>query len=493
MQQKPTKILVIENNHRDVRLIRDLLANSHDRLSDPPAFELLHAENLKDGLTYLQTIRFDVILLNPVLPDSQNLGALRYVQEAAPEIPVLLLDDEQQDALAAQAIQQGAQDVLTKEEIQDSKTLLRALRYAVEYQRLHVRLRELSNELEASQAQRQAIIERNADGIIIINKQGIIRFVNPAAELLLRDNKENLLGKPFRLPRIKGDTAELTVEQGGKTASVEMRLVETEWEGEKVYQASLRDITEHKTARAEISQRADELAVQNMALNDFAHTMAHQVQGLLGQMIGYTSYLQMHYADNADADVKQALSRIVQSGHKMNNVINELLLLASLRSAEVPIHPLNMARIVAEVQKRLRFQISAKDAVVETPEEWPTPMGHSAWIEEALLNYINNAVKYGGEPPLVRLGSTMMSDGMVKIWVQDNGIGISPEDQRRLFVPHTRLHQMKVSGEGLGLSIVRRIIERCNGRVGVESEPDKGSTFWFTLPLATDQDLREVE
>jgi signal transduction histidine kinase len=269
-------------------------------------------------------------------------------------------------------------------------------------------------------------------------------------------------------------------------AAVEMRLVETEWQGERVYQASLRDISEHKEARAEISEKAAELAEHNIALDEFNHTMAHQVQGLLSQMIGYASFIDMHYAAQLDEEAQRALSMVIQSGHKMNNVINELLLLASIRRDDIQVMPLDMGRIVAEVRKRLRLQIGQYEADLTLPDKWPIALGYASWIEEVWVNYINNGLKYGGRPPRLELGASTQPDGMIRFWVKDNGVGIAPADQKKLFKPHTRLRQRRVRGEGLGLSIVHRIVKKCAGQVGVESELGAGSTFWFTLPEASE-------
>jgi len=97
---------------------------------------------------------------------------------------------------------------------------------------------------------------------------------------------------------------------------------------------------------------------------------------------------------------------------------------------------------------------------------------------------MSNAIKYGGQPPRVELGADWQSDGTVRFWVRDNGQGIAPEDQARLFTPFTRLDQVRARGHGLGLSIVRRIVEKLGGQVGVESGIDQGSLFYFTLPGA---------
>ena len=93
-------------------------------------------------------------------------------------------------------------------------------------------------------------------------------------------------------------------------------------------------------------------------------------------------------------------------------------------------------------------------------------------------------MKYGGRPPRIELGSSKGDEGMVRFWIQDNGAGLTAEQQRELFTPFTRLSQVRLEGHGLGLSIVQRIVERLGGQVGVESDgvPGQGSTFYFTLP-----------
>jgi two-component system sensor histidine kinase/response regulator len=111
-------------------------------------------------------------------------------------------------------------------------------------------------------------------------------------------------------------------------------------------------------------------------------------------------------------------------------------------------------------------------------------MGYAPWIEEVWVNYLSNAMKYGGRPPLVELGAMEQPDAMVRFWVRDNGEGLSLDEQSRLFTPYTQLHLVRARGHGLGLSIVLRIVKKLGGEVGVESQVGHGSTFAFTLPLA---------
>ena len=135
-----------------------------------------------------------------------------------------------------------------------------------------------------------------------------------------------------------------------------------------------------------------------------------------------------------------------------------------------------------EVQRRLGHVIEGSQAQIIEPESWPAALGHGPWIEEVWLNYISNAIKYSGREPRLELGGAVEPGGAARFWVRDNGPGLSEEDQGRLFAPFTRLHQVRAEGHGLGLSIVRRIVDKLGGQVGVESQVGKGSVFYFTLP-----------
>ncbi|MBE7551935.1 MAG: hybrid sensor histidine kinase/response regulator [Anaerolineales bacterium] len=234
--------------------------------------------------------------------------------------------------------------------------------------------------------------------------------------------------------------------------------------------------------QAEIAER-EELIEE---LDAFAHTVAHDLKNPLGVTINYAAFLQKFLDKLSPEDLKNRLDVIVRNGQKMNNIINELLLLASVRTEEIDLQPLEMAEIVAEVQARLAYMIEEYQAEIIVPTEsaWPTAWGYGPWIEEVWTNYVSNAMKYGGQPPRVELGGTVMDDGWVKFWVRDNGRGLTPVEQRELFIPFNRLSQAHLEGHGLGLSIVQRIVEKLGGTVAVESKgtPGEGSLFSFTLP-----------
>ncbi len=226
-------------------------------------------------------------------------------------------------------------------------------------------------------------------------------------------------------------------------------------------------------------------------LNSFTQTVAHDLKTPLTTILGFASMLSDHQAKIPPEQQKEALQSIVKTSLKMNNIIQELLLLAAVRQSTVKTGPIQMANVIAAAKQRLWGIISDANAelVISDTPNWPKVIGYAAWVEEVWINYISNAVKYGGNPARVELGAdpeyckSASGRTMARFWVRDNGNGISPEDQTLLFNQFTRLDQVRADGHGLGLSIVARVIEQLGGTVGIESQLGQGSTFYFTLPM----------
>lgn len=251
------------------------------------------------------------------------------------------------------------------------------------------------------------------------------------------------------------------------------------------------DITERKQAEAALQQYAAELQAQNEELDAFSHTVAHDLKNPLTAMLGYAHLLTDDYGNLTSEQTQTSLRRIILNGERLNRIIDELMLLSGVRKQEIIPQPVYMQPILVEVQERLAAIIQQTGAQITILDaaSWPQVLGYAPWIEEVWANYLSNALKYGGRPPQVELGATLQENGAVRFWVRDNGQGLSQEDQARLFVPFTRLSQVRASGHGLGLSIVRRILEKLSGEVGVESSLGQGSTFFFSLPVVAAVDV----
>ncbi len=257
--------------------------------------------------------------------------------------------------------------------------------------------------------------------------------------------------------------------------------------GEPVgFRGIVRDVSERKRAEAAMLQHAAELQARNEELDAFAHTVAHDLKNPLALVVGHAEVLQ-EYAGSLAPDLQKSVSIIAQSGRKMGDIIDALLLLSSVRKvADIELERLDMGALVAEALDRLAYLIEAYQAEVTLPpaEAWPEALGYAPWVEEVWVNYLSNAIQYGGRPPRLTLGATETENREVSFWVRDNGPGLTPKEQARLFTPFTRLDQVRAKGHGLGLSIVRRIVEKLGGQVAVESEVGQGSRFSFSLPTA---------
>ena len=171
---------------------------------------------------------------------------------------------------------------------------------------------------------------------------------------------------------------------------------------------------------------------------------------------------------------------LARNGRRMSNIIDEMLVFASIRQKEVIQQPLQMDIIVANATQRLNYILKENKATVSLPDQFHSAIGYGLWVEEVWYNYITNAIKYGGRPPIIQIGSELQGHE-VKFWVKDNGEGLTRAEQQKLFEPFTQLKAQRFDGHGLGLSIVKKIVEKLNGRVEVESEVGQGSVFSFYL------------
>lgn len=221
-------------------------------------------------------------------------------------------------------------------------------------------------------------------------------------------------------------------------------------------------------------------------LDSFARMVAHDIKSSLITISGFTDIL-LNEHDNLTSEVRsQYLQTIQGAASKTVSIVNELLLLARIGQTEVPFQPVNMARVVEQARERLATTIDERQAELIMPAEWPEAIGYEPWLEEVWYNYLSNGLKYGGTPPCLELGADKQDDGRVRFWLRDHGSGIREEDQDGLFVEFFQLAGTRSKGHGLGLSIVRRIIDKLGGDVGVKSQVGEGSEFFFILDPAAE-------
>ncbi|MCZ7547372.1 MAG: PAS domain-containing protein [Anaerolineae bacterium] len=354
--------------------------------------------------------------------------------------------------------------------------------------------------LRASEARYRLLLEAMSDSVFVLDADWRCIVVNEAATRLTQRPREELIGETMTdaVPGIEQTALFETCQRVMQTRTPETveesftvedgRVV---WFEVNVYPVPEgimcvgQDVTARKEAEAALQRHNAKLRAQNEELDAFAHTVAHDLKNPLSYLLGFAEIFAEDYGTLAPSEIEDGFHIIANSALKANNIIDELLLLAGVRKLDITPAPVDMAAIVDDALARLAPQVTENQAEIVMPDSatWPVALGYGPWLEEVWVNYISNAIKHGGQPPRVELGATPL-DGAVRFWVRDNGIGISSEDQKKLFVPFTRVGQVRPQGHGLGLSIVRRIVEKLGGKVAVESAPGEGSVFSFTLPAS---------
>lgn len=340
---------------------------------------------------------------------------------------------------------------------------------------------------------RSRLIETMADGVLVLDTADRLVDINPAAAALFQKSQAELIGQPLEalferwpdelehLRHLPDGSEEICV--GARCFELQIIPLYNRRQQANGRLITWRDVTRRKQAELERERLIQEL-------DAYAQTVAHDLKSPLATTIGYAEML-MEMAADAPRETQAAfLARVRNNSRHMLRIVDELLLLATIRNREhIPIEPLAMFMWVHAALERLEITIQEAQAEIVQPDQWPLCLGYGPWIEEVWVNYISNSLKYGGRPPQVTLGSDLLPDGMVRFWVKDNGPGLDEAAQRQLFQEFVRLERHKrVEGHGLGLSIVRRILERLGGQAGVESAPGQGCLFFFTLPQAeTDQ------
>lgn len=357
-----------------------------------------------------------------------------------------------------------------------------------------LRFMVVTNDPSGSLGEVPVPIESSIAGAILTSRQPMIvsdvrsdpRFY-PGVDQLTGFTCRSLIGVPLQIHDRCIGVMEAPNKQGGREFT--QKDVETlitlaaqitiALENARLYQ-EVSDYAEQLEER--VRERTAELQARNEELAAYDHTVAHDLKNPLGLVTGYAELLAQDYRSMPDEELQKHLRTIARHSRKMRSIIDELLLFSEVRDVEVEMVALDMGSLVAAAQHRLAGVIEEREAEIALPEHWPVALGYGPWVEEVWTNYLSNAIKYGGQPPQVEVGAIEQKDAQVRFCVRDNGPGISTEEQSRLFSRFTRLDQGRARGHGLGLSIVRRIVEKLGGQVAVESKLGHGSTFSFSLP-----------
>ena len=280
-----------------------------------------------------------------------------------------------------------------------------------------------------------------------------------------------------------------------------------------IQQSKLRQQLQDYAAELEqrVADRTKELQEVNAELEAFSYSVSHDLRAPLRTLQGFTQALLEDYGDQLDPIGQDYTRYIAQAAVSMDTLISDLLAYSRLSRADIQIQPIDLSTVMAEVLRQLNVELRELQALVTVEESLPQVMAHRRTLVQVLTNLLTNGIKFvkpevqpqlrvWAEEPGSResgVGNRDRTDdsplptphslpNWVRLWVEDNGIGIAPEYQDRIFRVFERLHGVETyPGTGIGLAIVRKGIERMGGRVGVVSQPDKGSRFWIELPKAS--------
>jgi PAS domain S-box-containing protein len=240
----------------------------------------------------------------------------------------------------------------------------------------------------------------------------------------------------------------------------------------------IRNVTEQK-------QIEEALQRSNVDLQRFAYIASHDLQEPLRSVVSFSQLLERRYKGRLDSDADEYLDFIVEGGQRMQRLIQDLLQVSRIETQARPLEPTDPAALVADVMRSLETLRREAGATLEVGD-LPMVKADPAQLEQVFANLIGNAIKYRRRdiPPTIRIASRA-TNGMIEFSVSDNGIGIEAEYFDRIFEMFRRLHTHDAyEGTGIGLAIVKRIVERHGGTVRVESTPNEGTTISFTLPAA---------
>jgi PAS domain S-box-containing protein len=242
-------------------------------------------------------------------------------------------------------------------------------------------------------------------------------------------------------------------------------------------------VVQDVTERREYQRKLEE---SNERLEQFAYAASHDLQEPLRMVTSYLKLIENRYGDALDEDGEEFLEFAVDGAERMRQMIDGLLEYSRVETSGDSFEPVDLNDVSDDVREDLRMRIDESNAEIAT-DDLPCVDGDDGQLRQVFQNLLSNAIEYSGdEPPQVDISATRDDEHWI-ISVQDNGIGIDPDEQERIFEVFQRLHTHEEhSGTGIGLALCQRIVERHGGEIWLESGPDDGSTFSFTLPAASD-------
>lgn len=483
---RPLNVLLIEDHPADIRLIQAMFSGqSRVRINLKSEF------TFSEGLSHLSTEKTDAVIMDLSLPDTEGLDSLLILSKVAPTVPIIVLTGLDDDQLIDDALHLGAQDYLIKGTF-DGEMIARSIHHAVERQRLRVELNSQYQELHVSRSRFRSLITDNADAIIVVDSEGVLRFINPAGEAMLGRSAEKMIGADWGIPLEGTATAEIDlVRPDGEKIEVDMRVMKTLWDGNPAFIATMRDVMDRK--RAERSLRVAKQAAEtaNHMKSMFLADMSHELRTPLNSIIGF-SQMMMHetFGELGHNKYNEYIADIHNSGSHLLSLINDLLDFSKIEAGRFDLNKQAFLfdEMIHSTVQSVSLNAEQKGVAIEADFGHPaiSTDGDEFRLRQVLLNILSNAIKFTPEGGKVTVSMPPRTDNRIVVLVKDTGIGMRPEQIPAAFLAFNQIDNAYTrdshDGTGLGLPLAKKLVELHGGTIRITSELGVGTEVAITLP-----------
>lgn len=325
------------------------------------------------------------------------------------------------------------------------------------------------------------ILDYLLDGVLIVNKEGQILYVNNAAEKLLGQPAEKLTGQSFGFPVAPNEVQQIELVRNGELLIVQLLASAIPWKGQDACVLSIRDITALVKASQELELQKQKLESTNDDLEQYASLASHDLKEPLRKITLYSEML-LHKLDTTSKENTQdLLNKIHDAAVRMRMLMNGIAEFAKTSKESFEFTAVDLNEVVKDVLCDLEIMIAETRAIIRV-EELPTIRAVRIQMHQLFLNIISNAMKYAKQGVAPRITVKQLeSNESVEICITDNGIGFDSAYAEKVFLPFHRLKDVAKEGSGIGLTICKKIVETHGGKIAVSSEPGQGSRFTFSL------------